>query len=39
VTVKPAKAKAPKVTFFATESGGLSRQDPSRQHLPGMENH
>jgi hypothetical protein len=39
VTTKLAKPKPPKVTFFATESGGLSRRDPSRQHLPGMENH
>jgi hypothetical protein len=39
VATKPAKPKPPKVTFFATEQGGLSRRDPARQALPGMEAH
>ena len=33
VTTKPAKAQAPKVTFFATTDGGLSRRDPNQQQL------
>lgn len=37
VATKPAKPKPPKVTFFATDNGGLSRQDPTRRQIPGTE--
>lgn len=30
VVTKPARPKPPKVTFFATDGGGLSRRDPNQ---------
>ena len=37
VKSKPAAAPVPKVTFFATAEGGLSRRDPNQPAIPGME--
>lgn len=33
VSAKPARPKPPKVTFFATDEGGLSRRDPNQQTI------